>query len=122
MPHKTIKNVKSLQAKSRDCIVSPTDCEHHVTVQSTTGAVYDVWFNHTGNTTCSCKWGAYRPSFDPRSGCAHALAAHNFIAHKGNRRVYAWSADDKAAIERQHRPSFSIGDGVVLTTRKLSSL
>jgi hypothetical protein len=53
-----------------------------------------------------------------KSACAHAQSVFEFIANQDGRTVSAWNNPDAAS--RQHRPTIKIGDGVTLTSRKVS--
>lgn len=118
-----IKNVKGIQAKSRKHQVQPISGTVYAVVSATSGSRYTVRVASGPSTssgterhcTCTCDWSKYRPGHDQRCGCSHAVAVLDFIAEQEGRTVMAWGS--VADAQRQHRPAFSIGDGVVLTTR-----
>ena len=110
-----IKNVKNIQAKAkRNSVRHITGSLYEVT-SATSGNRYSVRVNGSA-ATCTCDWSKYRPGHDQRCGCSHAVAVFEFIAEQEQgRTVSAWGS--LIDVQRQHRPLFSIGDGVVLTTR-----
>lgn len=113
-----IKNVKNIQAKAKRNTVRRITGSLYEVTSATSGNRYNVRVN--GNAaTCSCDWAKYRPGHDQRCGCSHAVAVFEFIAEQEQgRTVSAWGNVEDA--QRQHRPLFTIGDGVVLTTRLVS--
>lgn len=111
---KQIKNVKSIQSKAKKNIVKQISASLYEVISSTSGNVYKVRIQGDQGS-CNCDWAKYRPSSDTRCGCSHVVAAYEFIAEQQGRTVSAWNTEGDA--KRQHRPMFSIGDGVVLTTR-----
>ncbi len=119
----TIASPKAIQKKSRTHLVTPTGPNSYTVTSGASGNTYNVHVTpSTGSGrgpsggTCSCKWAQYRPTGDHRSGCSHVVAVFDYIAQNDNRTVSAWSSREQA--QRQHRPNFSIGDGVTLTLRK----
>lgn len=111
----TITNPKTIQKKSRTHLVTPTGPNTYAVTSGASGNTYNVHITPSGGT-CSCKWAQYRPNGDHHSGCSHVIATFDYIAQTNNRTVSAWSSREQA--QRQHRPNFSIGDGVTLTLRK----
>ena len=111
-----IRNAKRLQAKSRRHEVKHVYGTLYQVISGTSGERYNVRVESDGSgAICDCKWGQYRPGADRfRSGCSHVQAVFDYIAE--GRTVSAWTSEEDA--HRQHRPILSIGDGVVLTSRK----
>lgn len=114
----TITNPKAIQRKSRTHLVTQTGPNAYTVTSGASGSTYNVHVTPSGGT-CNCKWSQYRPSGDHRSGCSHVVAVFDHIAQTDNRKVSAWSNREQA--QRQHRPNFSIGDGLTLTLRKSAS-
>lgn len=112
-----IRNAKQVQQKSRQHIIEETGPNAYQVTSGTSGNVYHVWVGPENIAHCSCNWGQYRKS-GAGSGCSHVVAVHEYRAEQVGRRVSAWQAGDVETIERQHRAAYSIGDGVILTTRK----
>jgi hypothetical protein len=111
---RTIKNPKQIQSKSRSHTVTPQGNDVFTVASGTSGKEYTVNFFESG-ATCTCEWGAHRPSGDKRSGCSHVTAVLDFIAAESNRTVSVWASAEDA--KRQHKPTLSIGDGVHITAR-----
>jgi hypothetical protein len=110
-----IRNAKTLQRKSRGHTVVQTGPRTFQVTSSTSGNVYNVFVDpvsHVGD--CTCSWGQYRRT-GAGSGCSHVIAVHQHLAELAGRRVSAWQPED---AERQHHSRYSIGDNVILTTRK----
>ena len=112
---KQIQNVKGIQAKAKKNSVRPITGNLYEVTSATSGNRYSVRVAGQ-QATCTCNWAQYRPGHDRRCGCSHAVAVFAFIAEQEQgRTVSAWGSVEDA--QRQHRPLFAIGDGVVLTTR-----
>lgn len=122
-PTRTIKNVKTIQAKSRTHEVTEIAPDSYQVVSGHSGSKYQVRIisasqsplGTTHGGYCSCEWGGHRSNVDKRSGCSHVTAVYNHIAVSANRTVSAWGSKEDA--RRQHRPTLNIGDGVTLTAR-----
>lgn len=114
----TIKNAKFVQSKSRTHQVRQVAPSAYEVTSGASGTRYEVTLTPAGGATCTCTWGHYRPkSGGFRSGCSHAIAVFDYIAEQ--RRVSAWTNEEDA--KRQHRPTLNIGDGVILTSRKVGA-
>ena len=112
-----IRNPKTVQTKSRQHAVEETGPHTYTVTSGTSGNVYRVWVGPENVAQCSCSWGQYRRS-GAGSGCSHVVAVHEYRAEQTGRRVSAWAEDDTETLSRQHRAWFTVGDNVVLTTRK----
>lgn len=111
---RTIKNVKTIQKKSKGHTVTSTGPDAFSVTSGASGKAYTVNFFEHG-ATCTCEWGAHRPMIDRRSACSHVISVFDYIATEANRTVSAWSSVDDA--KRQHKPILQIGDGVTITAR-----
>jgi len=119
-----ITSHKTVQKKSRTHTVTQVGVSTYRVTSGHSGNAYTVRLQdqvrdgamtYTG-ATCTCKWSAYRPASDPRSGCSHVMAVFDYVDEQ--RTVSAWQSTEQA--KRQHRPVSYIGDGVILTSRKLA--
>lgn len=104
------RNAKQLQAKSRRHSVVPTEGRFLVTSGSS-GETYEVRPFASG-AVCNCKWAQYHLT----GVCSHIVAVYDFSASVSGARVSVWANQEEA--KRQHRPSQSIGDGLVITVRR----
>lgn len=112
----TITNPKTIQAKSRSHQVIDHGASQFTVVSGYSGQAYTVTLQ-AGGATCTCNWGQYRKASDGcRSGCSHVVAVYDHCERQAGRRASAWASEE--AARRQHRPTWSIGDGVHLTSRK----
>ena len=121
---RNIKNVKTVNKKSKTHQVSEfSPFVYHVT-SGASGKTYTVSVQHNTNTgaiefvgaVCNCRWGQYRPNSDPRSGCSHVMATFRYIEQfETGKSVSAHASYDDAA--RQKRHMLAIGNGVILITR-----
>jgi hypothetical protein len=114
----TMRHAKKLQAKSRAHEVRWLNGNMYLVTSGVSDYVYKVTLRQRG-ATCSCRWGQYQAALDGRSGCSHVVAVMDYLARQGNRTISAW--DNMDAAERQHRPTINIGNGIILTTRKVQS-
>ncbi len=113
-----MRNAKAIQSKSKTHEVTQLATNRYTVKSGSSGKSYTVTQLSTG-FTCSCDWGSYRKRNDPRSGCSHTIAVVDYLASWEGRRVSAWSSEEQA--KRQHKPmETGLGDGVTLTTRKVS--
>ena len=112
-----IRNPKQVARKGAAHQVSETGPSSYEVVSGTSGNVYHVWVGPENIAHCACSWGQYRRS-GAGSGCSHVIAVHAFRAAQEARRISAWN-DDGVSAARQHRPVLRIGDGVVLTLRRV---
>jgi hypothetical protein len=110
----TITSAKHIQDKSRHHLVRRVRSNWYKVTSGETGRIYDVNLGLNGGT-CTCQWGRQRPDEDRRSACSHVVAAINYRAAQKGRQVSAWTSLEDAW--RQHRPTLTIGDGVILTSR-----
>lgn len=113
----TIVNVKAICKKSRTHTVTERSDGSLLVTSGVSGNEYVVHFTDNG-ATCTCDWGHYRKANDPRSGCSHVQAAYEYVAELARTRIAAHPNLDTA--KRQHRPIVNIGDGVVLTVRRVA--
>lgn len=114
---RTITNAKQIQRKSRVHSVEPLYGDTYRVKSGASGNLYVVRVTDSG-ATCSCPWGQVRPAATGhRSGCSHVAAVYEYRAAEEGRRVSLWSNEESA--RRQHRPATEIGDGVILTSRKV---
>lgn len=113
----TIANPKSVNQKAKTHDVTPLDHDTFRVKSSSSGNEYLVKLMEDGGT-CDCAWGQYRKYSDNyRSGCSHVQATFQQLEDQRSRTTSAWTSLDDA--KRQHRPIADIGDGVILTLRKL---
>lgn len=115
-----ITNPKTIHKKAKLHTVTPLD---HDTFRVTSGASGQSYLVRLQagleGGTCDCRWGQYRRYRDSyRSGCSHVQAVYRHLESQRNRAPSAWTSREDA--RRQHRPIFDIGDGVLLTSRKLA--
>lgn len=122
---KQIKNAKAIQTKSRTHDVVALGHGAYEVTSGASGKSYRVLVKadgddlRSGGATCTCNWGKYRPRrTGGESACSHVIAAMNWQAEQDGRRLSAWTDEDRA--RRQHRPMTDIGDGVVITSRKVA--
>lgn len=112
-----VTNVKEIQKKSRSYTVRQVGPNWFKVSGDESHRQYDVNLGLNGGT-CTCQWGHHRPVNDRRSGCVHVIAAINYRARKHSRRVSVWASEEDA--RRQHRPTLKIGDGLILTSRRIN--
>lgn len=112
-----ITDPKSVNQKAKAHDVTPLDHDTFRVKSSGSGNEYLVKLMEDGGT-CDCVWGQYRKYSDNyRSGCSHVQAVYQQLEGQHSRTTSAWTSKDDA--KRQHRPIADIGDGVILTLRKL---
>ena len=112
-----ITDPKSVNRKAKTHDVTPLDKNTFRVKSSNSGNEYLVRLVEDGGT-CDCAWGQYRKYSDSyRSGCSHVQAVIQQLEGQRNRTTSAWSSKEDA--KRQHRPIANIGDGVILTLRRL---
>lgn len=114
-----ISNPKTVNQKARKHDVTPLDHDTFRVKSGSSGQEYLVRLlpGEEGGT-CDCSWGQYRKYSDNyRSGCSHVQAVFQQLETQRNRTTSAWSTKEDAG--RQHRQIADIGDGVILTLRKL---
>jgi hypothetical protein len=114
---KQIRNAKFVQSKSRQHRVRHLGGQAFEVTSGTSGNTYRVTLVG-GGARCQCKWGNYRPGYG-KSGCSHVVAVFEYLESQRRRSVSAWT--DPEAAARQHRPVLGIGDGVILTSRKVAA-
>lgn len=116
----TIKNAKTVQTKSRSHSVKQVAGNTFKVTSGHSGETYKVQVFNGESGTCTCTWGQYRRHINGyRSGCSHVIAVFDYIEAEQGRRVSAWTDAEQAS--RQHRPTVAIGDGVILTSRKVAA-
>ncbi len=115
-----ISNPKEIQKKSRTHEVTPLDGDVFRVKSGSSNSEYLVRLLPDQNgAVCDCKWGQYRKYSDHyRSGCSHVQTVYAHLEDHRGRSVSAWSTKEDA--KRQHRPVINIGDGVILTARKVA--
>lgn len=116
-----ITNPKSVQTKSRSHEVAQVAGNTFEVTSGTSGETYKVQVYYQDQSgTCTCKWGQYRKHVNCyRSGCSHVVAVFDYLESAAGRRVSAWTDEQQA--KRQHKPMIDIGDGVILTSRKVAA-
>jgi len=107
---------KEMQQKSRSHQVEPLSNEMFIVTSGSSGSQYTVVLMDP--IICSCDWGKYREPGLP-CGCSHVVAVQNFLAECEKYRVSVWATEEDA--KRQHRKTAILGDGLILTARKLST-
>lgn len=112
----TIKHAKTIQRKSRTHDIRQVDGNIYSVTSGASRKQYKVVLSPYSGGTCTCDWAKYRPRNDLRSGCSHVVSVLNYIEQDQERVVSAWT--DETQAQRQHRPTQSIGDGVILTSRR----
>jgi len=114
-----ISNPKKLQAKSRTHNVTPLDHNVFRVKSGSSDKEYLVRLQHDiEGAVCDCRWGQFRRFNDHyRSACSHVQAVYRHLEDHRNRAPSAWISEEDA--NRQHRPKLEIGDGVILTVRKV---
>lgn len=118
MTTRNIVNAKELLVKSHGHFLEWNGARGCYEVTSgTSGKTYEVYPVDDG-FVCFCPWGTKGGTgLRERSGCSHAQAAAAYEAKGQGRRLSAWTDLDDA--KRQHRPIRDLGNGVVLTSRKV---
>ena len=115
MAHK-IANAKTLQNKAKGHQVIDNGTNEFTVISGSSGTCYTVTIRpEFDGARCTCDWGQYRPGRYQRSGCSHVQAVYRYAEGQCGRTTSAWT--DPETVARQHRHSYGIGDGVILTTR-----
>ncbi len=116
------KQIKKIQARSRDLSILPMSYNKFV-VESRTNApnnhIVEVLFNPNGEVkaTCTCAWSRYNGV-----ACTHVIAALEHLAAQKGRKLSFWLSEDEARRQK-HRIFYmrtSDGDpddGVWITSR-----
>lgn len=113
-----ISNPKAVNQKARKHEVTPLDHDTFRVKSGNSGQEYLVRLLPGEGGTCNCSWGQYRKYSDGyKSGCSHVIAVYQQIEGQRTRTTSAWASVTDA--KRQHRQIADIGDGVILTLRKL---
>lgn len=108
----------TLQTKSKTHEVARLETGAYQVTSGTTGNIYYVERLAGDSFSCTCDWSKYRPAANNGAcGCSHVLAVVSFEQAE-NRRTMKAHADYQSAT-RQHRKMIEIGDGLILTTRKV---
>jgi hypothetical protein len=117
----TITSPKAIQTKSRGHTVTQVAGNTFQVTSGTSGETYKVQVYYQDQSgTCTCKWGQYRKHSNCyRSGCSHVVAVFDYLESPAGRRVSVWTDEEQA--RKQHRPMIDIGDGVILTSRKVAA-
>jgi len=102
----TPKNIKHIQAKSRDLEVGRvTDEVYAVDSSSDPNQRHIVTLKPDKNgrirSTCTCEWSKFRGI-----GCAHVMATLNFVAEQKGRRLSFWQTE--ADAKRQKNRIFEL--------------
>lgn len=112
-----ISDPKAVNLKARKHEVTPLDHDTFRVKSGNSGQEYLVRLLPDEGGTCDCSWGQYRKYSDSyRSGCSHVIAVYQQI-EGSTRTTSAWASVTDA--KRQKRMMTNIGDGVILTLRKL---
>lgn len=114
-----ISNPKTVNQKARKHDVTPLDHDTFRVKSGSSGQEYLVHLlpGEEGGT-CDCSWGQHRKYSDGyKSGCSHVMAVYQQIEGQRTRTTSAWASVTDA--KRQKRMMTNIGDGVILTLRKL---
>lgn len=114
---KQIKQVKAIQAKSRNHAVTHAGGYQYQVASGSSDKVYTVHYSPKGGySTCTCDWGKYRPVGE--CGCSHVVAVAQHVAAQETptAKVYAWGTEQ--AADRQKKSKLHLGDGVILTVTK----
>lgn len=113
-----ISNPKGVNRKARKHEVTPLDHDTFRVKSGNSGQEYLVRLLPGEGGTCDCSWGQYRKYSDGyKSGCSHVMAVYQQIEGQRTRTTSAWASETDA--KRQKRMMTNIGDGVILTLRKL---
>ena len=113
-----MRHTTDLKAKSKTHEVKQNDSTSFTVTSSRAGNQYTVTILDSG-ASCNCDWAKYRPAENKcRCGCSHVLAVMAHIEAENGRSISAFETIEQAA--RQHRPISDIGDGIILTTRKVA--
>lgn len=114
-----ISNPKAVSQKAKSHDVTPLDHDTYRVKSDNSGNEYFVrLLSNDQGATCDCKWGQTRKYMDNyKSGCSHVQAVYNQLEGQRSRTTSAWSTKEDAL--RQHRQMTDIGDGVILTLRKM---
>jgi hypothetical protein len=107
------RQAKQLQAKAKknEVALGSGPGEFLVT-SSTSGKTYRVR-EVAGGFVCCCKWASYRDT--RKHPCTHVLAVEEWLEQASGRRLSFWA--DKQDAQRQHRPTSSVGVGLLATSR-----
>lgn len=106
-----IKNVKTLQQKSRIHNITRVNDNLFTVESGTSHKYYNVRLNDNCNATCTCNWGKYHPD---GSACSHVQSVYTFInQEQRNRNAYTWNSQEDA--DRQKRHQINLADGVIIT-------
>jgi len=117
------RHPKSLQSKSRTHQVFLDDprVNRYRVISGGSGKEYIVNVFSDGNAGCNCDWATKRSSEVAEnkgsSACSHTVAVFEFRAQGNGYRVSVWSSPEEAA--RQHRTLSGIGEGLLVTARRL---
>lgn len=114
-----MRNPKALQLKAKSHQVIPLDHNTFSVKSASSGSTYQVrlYADVTGGV-CNCKWGETRRWANfYRSGCSHVQAVFRHLENLAGRETSTWV--DKNDATRQHKPVLNIGDGILMTARKV---
>ena len=113
-----MRHAKKLQSKSRQHMVVVDDISksRYKVTSAGSGKEYLVNVFADSSAGCSCNWSQYNNQHG-KSACSHVIAVLNFVHNGEWKNISAWASEDEAKL--QHRPMLNIGDGVVLTVRKV---
>lgn len=114
-----ISNPKAVQEKAKTHEVTPLNRGVFRVKSGSSGSEYLVRLQPGDNgAVCDCPWGQHRRYADHyRSGCSHVQAVVAHLEAQQGRVVSAWGSAEDA--RRQRRPVINLGDGVLLTARKV---
>ena len=117
------RNAKSLQLKSRthQVFLDNPRVNRYRVISGGSGREYIVNIFSDGTAGCNCDWAVKRAEVISEqhgtSACSHTIAVFEFRAQGNGYRVSAWSSPED--VRRQHRHSRDIGDGLLLTARRI---
>lgn len=115
-----ITSPKTIQNKSRSHDVKQVAGNTFEVTSGASGETYKVQVFNNESGTCTCKWGQYRKHVNCyRSGCSHVVAVFDYLESAAGRRVSCWTDEQQA--RKQHKPMIEIGDGMILTSRKVAA-
>jgi predicted nucleic acid-binding Zn finger protein len=112
-----MRHPDTLTRKGKTHTVTQIDSRNWTVISGLTGNEYTVTTLDNG-ASCSCDWAKYRPAENNgRCGCSHVLAVIAHIEADKARTVKAFTSWEP--VTRSHRQVLDIGDGLLLTTRKI---
>jgi hypothetical protein len=112
------RHAGSLQKKSKSHEIAKLDERNYKVTSGATGKEYTVTMFETNGASCTCDWMKYRPAENNgRCGCSHVIAVIAYIQKENERTVKTFTGWEQ--VQKAHRQVLDIGDGLLLTTRKV---